>query len=159
MCSLLRCDEVSWIVNKYWHVCFPFIFVVWIGWVLAWRYLFDGFDDWDADECEFISYGSAFLTWSMDWILFMWIWFFGCTQWCLDMKVGWMEGVSTEFANSLWGPLSSTVYWCVVGDDSIIACTGIILLNGNSLLMNSGGVKNEFVDHSYVCRTLSFSSS
>ena len=47
----------------------------------------------------------------------------------------------------------------MVGDDSVIACTSTILLDVNSLLMYSGGVKNEFVDHSYVCRTLSFSSS
>ena len=106
------------------------------------------------------SFPAYPLPWPDPWIGYcLCEWFFGCTQWCSDIEVGWMEGVSTEFENSLWDPLSSTVYWCMVGDDSIITCAIIIFLNGNSLLMNSGGVKNEFVDHSCVCRTLSFSIS
>ena len=70
-----------------------------------------------------------------------------------------MEGTSTDFANSLWGPLSSAVDRCVVCDDSIVACACIILLDGNCLLMNSASVENEFVDQCSVRRTLSLSSS
>ena len=69
-----------------------------------------------------------------------------------------MEGISTEFANSLWGSLSSAVDGCVVCDDSIVSCACIILLDGNSLLMNSASVENELVDRCSIRRTLSLSS-
>ena len=159
MCSLFRCDEVFWIINKHWHVRFPFIFVVWIGGVPAWRYLFDGFNDWDTDEGEFISCGSATLTWSVNWVSLMEMWRFRCTQWRLNVEFGWVEGVNAKFAYSFWGSLSSTVDWCVIGYHSVIACTGIILLNGNGLLVNPCSIKDKFVYHGGICGNLSFPGS
>ena len=92
----------------------------------------------------------------MDWVSFVGILLFRCTQRCLNIKFGGVKGISMEFVNSLWGSLSSAVDQCVVCDDSIVAYTCIILLDGNFLLMDSGSVENEFVDHYSVCRTFLF---
>ena len=66
-----------------------------------------------------------------------------------------MEGISTGFTNFLRGPLSSVFGGCVVCDDSIIVCACIIMLSGNCLLMDSGGIEDEFVYHCCIHRTLS----
>ena len=69
-----------------------------------------------------------------------------------------MEGISAEFVNSLRGPLFSDVDGCMVCDDSIKECACIVLLDGNCLLVNLGGVEDKFVDHYSIRRTLSLSS-
>ena len=58
-----------------------------------------------------------------------------------------MEGVGSEFVDSLWSSLSSAVDGCMVGDDSVVTCACIILLDGYCLLVNSGSVEYKFINH------------
>ena len=58
-----------------------------------------------------------------------------------------MEGVGSEFANSLWSSLSSAVDGCMVGNDSIVTCACRILLDGYCLLVDSSGVEYKFINH------------
>ena len=58
-----------------------------------------------------------------------------------------MEGVGAEFANYLCSSLSSAVDGYMVYNDSIVACACIILLDGNCLLVNSGGVEKKIINY------------
>ena len=58
-----------------------------------------------------------------------------------------MEGVGSEFANSLWCSLSSAIDRCMVGDNYVVTCACIILLDGYCLLVNSGSVEYKFINH------------
>ena len=65
----------------------------------------------------------------------------------MNVEVGGVEGVESEFANSLWSSLSSIGDECMVCDDSVVTCTCIILLDGYCLLVNSGGVERKLINH------------
>ena len=43
--------------------------------------------------------------------------------------------------------LSSAVDGCMVGDDSVVICACIILLDGYCLLVDSGSVDYKFINH------------
>ena len=58
-----------------------------------------------------------------------------------------MESVGSEFADSLWSSLSQAIDGYMVGDDSVVTCACIILLDGYCLLVYSGGVEDKFIDH------------
>ena len=74
------------------------------------------------------------------------------------MEVGGLKNICSEFVDSLWGPLSSSVDRGMIGNDSFIACTCVVLLDSNFLLVNSGGIDNKFVNHYIIRRNLSLSS-
>ena len=58
-----------------------------------------------------------------------------------------MEGIGADFSNSLWYPFSSAVDGGIVCDDYIVTCACIVLLHGDCVLVNPGGVENKFINH------------
>ena len=67
-----------------------------------------------------------------------------------ELEVGGVEGVGLEFANSLWSSLSSTVDKYIVGDDSVVTCACIILLDSYCLMVDSCCVEYKFINHCSV---------
>ena len=63
------------------------------------------------------------------------------------MKVGGVEGVGLEIANSLWSFIFSAVDGCMVCDDFVVTCACIILLDNYCLLADSGCVEYELINY------------